>query len=86
MSRPAWASGDEWGGWRYRTQLPDSPVIRSFVDGRSEICYIEIDKNGSYTLYEGLGVGGCSATVRCESLALALIAANALAEACGGWS
>ena len=70
-TRPEWASGEEWEGWREHDL--GGPVYRS-LNGRSVL----ITKRGQIVI--------CGSSIQCLSPAHALNAANALAEAAGGWA
>lgn len=77
--RPEWASGPEWEGWL--------AVNRATCIYRNAVGIDEISiANNDYGVHLTLIVGDDEIEVKCLSVAHALTAANALAEAAGGWS
>lgn len=72
--RPEWASSPEWGDWRVGTDYGYVAVYRE-----TERFVLEINSAGYLTSVCGLMEWPC------QSPALALSAANALAEAAGGY-
>jgi len=85
--RPEWASGPDWEGWR----VCDVPIIGAYTGymarnfksgGGARIYRRRHEPSGGLWVRD---IDGEVATLRCVSPAHALTAANALADAAGGW-
>lgn len=79
-TRPDWASGPEWEGWRYHFEYETHSMCRTVSEeGPTMVIY----GDGALSINSDDGSEIC---VDCKSPSHALTAANALAEAAGGWA
>lgn len=77
-TRPKWASGPEWEGWEV---WGNDIVGRSLRESDGPLLIVHINSKG----WLGIGVDEECREIATKSPAHALNAANALAEAAGGW-
>lgn len=75
-TRPEWASGPEWDGWTLDDGAGVLAMVRN-VKGGHEIGILA----DGFCVSNSIGEVGIDATP-----ALALVAANAIADAAGGWA